>query len=309
MNANVPANLADTIRALQGAVSNVVRHIEASTEPGGPPILSIDKVGRWNYGQDGLLVDNSSLAALDPTSLRHGWVAWKDSKPHSYMVSGFQPKPDKATLPSHGVDAKGQPIEYQETIEMHGVFVQGRDKGVSFRYNPSSTGGVRALRNLLVDLLRQAEADPAHLTPVVHLEVSSYNNKKYGGVTYVPILNIVGWAPTAKDVSAPAQTVEPEQPRQQAQTTRQQPQETPAYDPGAATAEPDREAPKPSRARTRPAAAAEAPPIDRAGAETVPAYTGTMAQRVADDTAHQANVAPPFDGGQPAQPRRRRAVG
>lgn len=308
MNANVPANLADTIRALQGAVSNVVRHIETSAEPGGPPILSIDKVGRWNYGQDGLLVDNSSLIALDPNSLRHGWVAWKDSKPHAYMVQAHLPKPDPATLPDHGVDGKGQPIEYQEIIEVMGVFVQGRDKGAEVVYKPSSMGGVRALRNLLVDILRQLEVDPAHLTPVVHLEVSSYNNKKYGGVTYVPILNIVGWAPTAKDVSASTQTVEPEQPRQQAQTTRQQPQETPTYNPGAAAAEPAREAPKPSRARTRPAAAAEAPPIDRAGAETVPAYTGTMAQRVADDTAHQANVAPPFEGGQPAQPRRRRVV-
>ncbi len=306
--AGVPAHLASVLQNLHAGLNNVTTHIETPIQPGGMPLLGLDREGRWNYGQTNTYVSPQSLIAFDLSSLKHGWVAWKDSKPHLQMVPASAPKPHPHTLPNHGV-------EWQECLEIGARFAQGPDAGVEVIYRPSSLGGIRAIANLLEAVKKQFLLDPTMLTPIVHLSTTNYANKKYGGTTYVPVLNLVGWDATELTTggkSAPAPQAAPPPPPPPtappvwngAQTAQASPQ----------AAEQVAEAPKPKRTRAK---AADAAPAAAQAAEqqtqAAPVYQGTMAQRVAEDTAHHANQAPPnnagdvdppFAGAQPARRRR-----
>jgi hypothetical protein len=157
------------------------------------PILSIDKVGRWQFGAEHTLVKEGTQIQVDPFTMQHGYVCWKESKPvGEVLVPGMQPKPDPSKLPNHGVP-------WQEEYALYGRFLTGPDRGLVVIYKPSSMGGANVIKKLLADIYRQAEQDPTHLLPVLDLGAGSYQNKTYGGLTYYPIFTIVRWDPTPTD--------------------------------------------------------------------------------------------------------------
>lgn len=188
--ASLPA-FAQRAKALLSTVANIAQNM--GNTGGAEPILSIDKVGRWQFGPEHTLVAADALVQVDPFSMEHGYVAWKESKPvGEVLVPGMQAKPDPTKLPNHGVP-------WQECYALRGRFITGPDRGTVVVYKPSSMGGANAIKKLLADIYRQAEVDPAALMPVLRLESGSYQNKTYGGLTYYPVLPVVRWDPTPEE--------------------------------------------------------------------------------------------------------------
>jgi hypothetical protein len=172
----------------------------AATLPkaGGDPILRLLKDGTWVYGQENIEVEPDSEWALNPFSLMHGFVSWtryqdvdkndkrKDELVGQKMVPFFEPQPSRGDLPNTGWD-------WTEQVSVNIKCLTGEDTGTQIVYSPTSVGGIGAMRKLIDAIMRQLDIDEAHPVPLVVFGVDSYNHKRYGK-TYVPDIQIVGWA-------------------------------------------------------------------------------------------------------------------
>jgi hypothetical protein len=237
---------------LKQGLANVQTSIHT---PGGDPILRMGRDGVWIYGADNVEVQAGSRWAVNPMSLQHGFICWKKipegSKEQPELLgeetrSMFQPLPNKDTLPNYG-------HPWTEEIIVDMKCMNGEDEGEQVIYKPSSTGGLRAMKELIAEMMTQIDKDPAHPVPVLELLTDSYPHKQYGK-TYIPILKIVDWV-SMDGVGALAPAVE------QA---------------GAPEPETAAEAPKPTRRRTAAGEASTAPETATAGEpEPEPATAAT----------------------------------
>lgn len=208
------------------ALANASQQIQVS---GGIPFLKMAKQdGCWIYGAKDTEVEEGALWAINPLSLKVGFVCWnpKGGAPlGKQMVSIFQTPLNIADMPNLGAT-------WDDNISLEMMCINGEDKGVTVEYTANSYGGKKAFATLVAAIQRQLDADPKNLVPVVALTNDSYKSPQYG-LIYNPIFDIKSWM--AMDSAAPAAETKPvEQPTQQVQ---QQP------------AAPEAEAPRRGRGR------------------------------------------------------------
>ena len=182
---------------------------------GGKPLLRLDRNGGgWVYGQANDEVEKGSYWAINIMTLEHGWACWvRDGKgkntlagePMASMLKPRPPRPD----PIEGT-------EFQEQKSFNLRCISGEAEGLEVAHKMTSYGGRKAIDALLAAIEEQLSRDPVHPCPVVVLEFDSYKNEKYGGKTYFPIYNIVGW------VDMDGNAAEPEKPAVMA-TKREEP--------------------------------------------------------------------------------------
>lgn len=182
---------------LKQGLQNVQSHIHTA---GGDPILRMGRDGVWIYGADNVEVEPGSEWAINPMSLQHGYVCWKripqgsKDKPEllgEEVRSMFQPLPAKESLPDYGFngDLKN---EWAEQILVDLRCISGEDKDEQVIYKPSSTGGLRVMKETIASIMEAIDKHPETPVPVVTLENDHYDHKQWGK-TYVPILKIVKW--------------------------------------------------------------------------------------------------------------------
>jgi hypothetical protein len=196
--------------------------------------LRMGKDGRWIYGAEPFDVEPGSKWAIDPLSIRHGYVSWSrypegdkrgNEKLGEVMVRHNEDLPNPATLKDTG-------FPWMEQVSFSVACVSGDDTGEQTLYTTTSYGGMqevkeRLLKALLEQIEREAEKGPiganSKVVPIVLLESGSYNHTKWGK-TYTPSFRIVDWA-------TPVTTKLEEKPQQAAQ--KAQPEPAP-WDPPAA---------------------------------------------------------------------------
>lgn len=227
MTSNSPATRAagGALAALGGLKAGLANVQQAIPAAGGEPILRMGRDGIWVYGAENIEVEDGSLWAINPLSLKHGWINWKKipegsrekaEKFGDILVPMHEPKPAFASLPVY----EGGEWAEQTSITLR--CISGTDEGTQVDYKPSSVGGANAMKELISAIMAQLDKDPDHPVPVVLLESDSYQNKTYGKI-YVPDIQIQNWIAMdgLGDDELPQDPPRGEQPQEQAQEQTQ----------------------------------------------------------------------------------------
>ncbi len=155
---------------------------------GGEDFLKLSKRdGLWYYGATEVEVQEGSHWAINPASLRMGFMAWGKGE-----VLGKRLLPilsgqtvDRAALPNVGA-------EWSETVAMQLRCMNGDDEGKQVEYEQNSYGGKKAFAELLQALQVQIATDQVNIVPVVTMSSDSYEHRQYGTI-YNPLFTIVKW--------------------------------------------------------------------------------------------------------------------
>lgn len=181
MATNLPANF----QGLLGALENTAQRM-ASAGTGDAEFIKLTKQGLWVYGAEEVDVEEGSKWAINPMSLRLGYVCWGDGEViDEAMALITDPPIVKSNLPVHAKP-------WNEQIGLDMVCLSGEDKGTHVRYTATSLGGRKAFKDLINTVIGRAREGRAELVPVVTLEVESYKHKTYGKI-FTPELQIVEW--------------------------------------------------------------------------------------------------------------------
>lgn len=172
---------------------------------GGEDFLKLSKRdGLWYYGASEVEVQEGSHWAINPGSLRMGFMAWGKGE-----VLGKRLLPilsgqtvDRATLPNVGA-------EWSETIAMQLRCMNGDDDGKQVEYEQNSYGGKKAFAELLQAFQVQIAQDQVNIVPVVMMKSDSYEHKQYGTI-FNPIFEIVKWVSLSGAVAEAAAEQEDE---------------------------------------------------------------------------------------------------
>lgn len=154
----------------------------------GVPFLKMDKnTGVWTHGQEQIEVEEGSLWAINPTTVKKGFISWGDARNvlGEEMVPAGQAMPDQNALKNTG-------FKWDPQLQLDMTCVSGADEGLTVRYKSTALGGKRAV-SLIAGLIgKRAAAENAHIVPVVQLTQESYDHRSYG-VIYNPIWDINYW--------------------------------------------------------------------------------------------------------------------
>jgi hypothetical protein len=222
-NTPAPAAAAGALAALgnlKAGLANVQQNTHAK---GGEPILRLGRDGVWIYGADNTENEQGSKWAVHPLTIQHGYVCWKvipnGSKTQPELLGeemrrAIEPKPNRDTLPTYENTETGKPDPWADQISFQLLCVEGEDKGTAVIYKTSSTGGIRASKELIGALMAQLDSDPSKPMPIVELTNDSYQHKQYGK-TYVPVFKIDGWTTLdGFEADEPANEDQPEREQQ-----------------------------------------------------------------------------------------------
>lgn len=188
--ANRSAGAVAALANLKRGIQNTRQAIPASSTK---PILRMGTDGIWVYGQENTEVEEGSRWAVNPLSIRHGFVCWTNKKKGEgknellgevYASMSAEPI-DMASLPD-----KGWPWKPATSVELK--CVSGDDEGEEVIYKPSSVGGGNAMQDLLDAIEEQLDKGVDAIVPVIELTNDHYQHKQYGK-TYVPLFEFVDW--------------------------------------------------------------------------------------------------------------------
>lgn len=188
---------------------------------GGEPILRMGRDGIWIYGADNVEVEPGSTWAINPMSLTHGFICWKvipeGSKEKPELLgeetrSMFQPLPNKDSLPDYG-------HPWAEVLSVQLKCLSGEDEGEQTLFKTSSTGGLRAMKELIGSIMEAIDKHPDTPVPVVQLKSDSYAHKQYGK-TYFPVIAIESWVSMEGVAEEAALAAEPEKATEQPKPAR-----------------------------------------------------------------------------------------
>lgn len=230
--------------------------------------------GTWVFGQQETEVEPDSLWAVNPASIKHGYVAWDTNGGgapiQEIMLPINRDLPARNQLPvlPPGTPSKKAPnvpveLEYQDQRSVDLVCVSGEDAGVVVEYKQSSKGAMKLFSKIVNALLDQL-AKGNEIVAVGKFGFSTYDHSSYGE-TYNPEFEIVEWR-TPEDTSPVEEKAE---------------------------AAPAAKEEAPARTRTRAAA-----PAEKVGAGTVtsvedgPDEESELGKEYAETAAAQGDAAP-----------------
>lgn len=161
--------------------------------------LKLHTDGFWCYGRAEDRVAGNSIFAINPMSLRVGYVAWKDSvKVQEHLAAIGEPAVIVENLPQDlgehtKGDRAGSKVTYDPQMSVMVQGIEGDDAGLKLTYNTPSHGGRTALTLLMEEVSKRAETDPEFFIPLVRFDLDSYYNKTYRKTVYTPQIEVVGW--------------------------------------------------------------------------------------------------------------------
>lgn len=165
--------------------------------------------GTWVYGQQETEVESDSLWAINPMSIKHGYVAWDTNgggaPVQEIMLSINRVLPSKDALPELPMgtpdkSGRAEILNYQDQRSFDAVCISGEDEGTVVEYKQSSTGAMKLFGKIINGLLTQVEKGD-EIVPVGKWGFSTYKHTKYGEI-YNPEFEIVEWR-TPADTSPP----------------------------------------------------------------------------------------------------------
>lgn len=150
--------------------------------------------GAWTYGAENDEVDPDDVFAINPFSLRKGYVAWADPKlnggKREKLGEVMGPLAEPPAMPTADHSAKGG-----RWAEQYGFDLVGLSEdvdGVEVVYHTNSDGGAKAFAGLYEAIAGRPSRE--HCFPIVRLKSESYKNRSYGRTIHTPIFEVVDWA-------------------------------------------------------------------------------------------------------------------
>lgn len=192
MNALTNSGAGSTAIAALAGLRQGLQNVKQSIPQTGDAFLRLLKDGGWVYGAENIEVEDGSQWAVNPLSLRHGWVSWTDNKTQKNEVAGEVMVPMTVPLPLQ-TELRDTGWEWSQQVAFQLKCMSGEDVGEQTLYKTVSVGGMNAVNKLVGDIMAQLDKDPEHPVPIVTLECDSYQHRIYGK-TYVPVFRVVGWA-------------------------------------------------------------------------------------------------------------------
>tara|TARA_R110002020_G_scaffold170207_3_gene359586 strand:+ start:2739 stop:3332 length:594 start_codon:yes stop_codon:yes gene_type:complete len=184
----------------------------ASSNTGGS-FMKFTKFGTWEFGVDSIEIEDGSQWAINPTSFKHGWIAWGDKshgtegqKLGEVMVSANEP------FPPQPEPVKG---DWHEQFSFQMACVSGEDEGAQVQYGTSSSGGKKFYHSVVNAVCDQIDASVAEVVPVVTLGNDSYTHQTYGKI-FNPDYEVVKFVTldgAAAEEPEPEPEPEPEAPK------------------------------------------------------------------------------------------------
>lgn len=168
---------------------------------GGQPLLRLLKDGMWVMGSEDTTVATGTEAMINPMSFCSGYTCWtnrpagagKNELMGEEMWGITTPKPPASSLPVHH-DPRTQVLcAWKDAMSVDMVLMSKPHAGTQVLYKVTSVGGLRVMQALLDRMLEKLDTGSDYCCPIVTIASDSYNHNSYGR-TYVPMLEIVGWA-------------------------------------------------------------------------------------------------------------------
>lgn len=190
------------LQSLRQGLAQVRSTVSAAV--GGTPLLRLLKDGHWVMGAEDTLIAAGTEALLNPSSLMSGYSCWTNRAPGQgknellgeEMWGIMSPKPPASTLPVHHDPRTQEVCQWRDVMSIDVVFLNGPHKKQQVMYKASSVGGLRVLSSIMDAVMTRIDTGATHVFPIVALSSDSYNHQSYGR-TYVPVMEIVGWANAA----------------------------------------------------------------------------------------------------------------
>ena len=197
-------------------------------EPGGATFMRLLKEGRWVCGKDDDTVAEGTEIAINPTSIRLGYIAWPPEgvtprKPlGEEMFPLGTPLPPVTSMPA--VEGDGWQKQFSVGVRILG----GPLKDKEFTIKGTSDGLSRAVSSVIEAIIGRLASGSVYVVPIAELKTEFYKHPQYGRI-YKPVFDIVAWADmdgaeepdSAAGAIAPA---EPEQPAEPAPSIRAEPE-------------------------------------------------------------------------------------
>lgn len=170
--------------------------------------------GEYLVGQNDEEMAEGTRLVANMEELLIGWIKWEDGKPSEQemgrIVDGYTP-PRRKDLGDTDetdweVDTNGAP---RDPWNFTNYLVMKEESGDKlFTFTTSSRGGLNAIGELCKVYGKEMRQRPNDY-PIVALKVSSYrHSKKEYGKIFVPVLEVVGWAPKGDFVGPMAAVVD-----------------------------------------------------------------------------------------------------
>lgn len=187
------------LKGLRAGLAQVRAQIPASV--GGTPLLRLLKDGQWVVGAEDTAIANGTEIMLNPLSFQSGYSCWTNRAPGQgknelmgeEMWPVGQPKPPASTLPVHHDPRTQDLCQWKDCMSVDVKVLTGPMGGQQLLYKGTSVGALRALSSLLDAIMARIDLGSEYVCPIVQLSSDSYNHQSYGR-TYVPVMDIVGWA-------------------------------------------------------------------------------------------------------------------
>lgn len=200
------------LASLRSGLAQVRASIPASV--GGSPLLRLLKDGQWVAGSEDTVIRAGTEVIANPLSFQAGYSCWTNRAPGQgknellgeEMWGINAVKPPASTLPVHHDPRTQELCQWKDIMSVDMKVLDGAMAGQQIIYKASSVGGTRALSALLDAVMAKIDTGSEYVFPVIALSSDSYNHNSYGR-TYVPVLEIVGWADMQgreEDADAPA---------------------------------------------------------------------------------------------------------
>jgi hypothetical protein len=149
--------------------------------------LRMEKTGDWVYGTANTQPEEGDKFAVNPLSIKHGWVCWGDGAPLGEVLASIvEPMPAQPADVDTSESQHGWQTVY--SVELKGL--DGEAKGVQLIYKNNSVGAKKAIQQLALQIADQCDKDPSKPVAVVTLDAEFYKHKKYGRVAN-PVLTVV----------------------------------------------------------------------------------------------------------------------
>ena len=190
------------LQSLRQGLAQVRQTVSAAV--GGTPYLRLLKDGQWVMGAEDTVVAAGTEVIVNPNSLQSGYSCWTNRAPGQgknellgeEMWGIMTPKPPASTLPVHHDPRTQELCQWKDQMSVDIVLLNGPHAKQQVLYKASSVGGLRALTAMMDAVMDRIDTGSEYVFPIIKLSSDSYNHNSYGR-TYVPVMEIVGWANAA----------------------------------------------------------------------------------------------------------------
>lgn len=168
---------------------------------GGQPLLRLQKNGDWVVGSEDTLLAAGTEGLLNPLSVMAGYSCWtnraagmgKNELMGEELWGIMSGKPPVSAMPVHHDPRTQDLCAWKDAMSADIRIIDGPLKGQQLLYKTTSVGGLRVMQALLDAMIQKLDTGSEYCCPVVTLASDSYRHASYG-LTFVPKIDIVGWA-------------------------------------------------------------------------------------------------------------------